>query len=279
MLSTTLFSGLLPFAAIVLLGLCLVVSAIGFYRVVYFISIGYGFSVAIMALVVLGFARGAVDWISWAQALLLAAYGLRLGIYLARRERNAAYRATQDTDGDRDGSAGFGIKLVIWISVSALYVCMFMPALARVVSTANGGVDPLPVLSIVGICVMACGIVIEAVADAQKSRAKRAAPSHFCDSGIYRIVRSPNYFGELLVWTGSLVAGAALLNGWLAWVLSVIGYVCIVLIMIGSARRLEIKQGERYGTDPDYKRYVATVPVLLPLLPIYTVKNAKIYLG
>jgi steroid 5-alpha reductase family enzyme len=279
MLSTMLFNGLLPFAAIVLLGCCLVVSAIGFYRVVYFISIGYGFSIAIMALAVLVLAGGAVDWISWAQALLLAVYGLRLGVYLARRERNAAYRATQETDGDRGGRVGFGIKVMIWISVSALYVCMFMPALMRVVSAAKGSPDPLPALSIAGLCVMAAGIAIEAVADMQKSRAKRAAPSRFCDSGIYRIVRSPNYFGELLVWTGSLLAGAALLNGWLAWVLAGIGYMCIVLIMIGSTRRLEIKQGERYGSDRDYQRYIATVPVLLPLLPIYSVKNAKVYLG
>jgi hypothetical protein len=52
-----------------------------------------------------------------------------------------------------------------------------------------------------------------------------------------------------------------------------------MLIMVGSARRLEIKQGERYGDDPAYQRYVATVPVLFPLLPVYSVRTWKIYLG
>lgn len=276
---TMLFNGHLPLAVFFLLGVCLVVSAIGFYRVVYFISIGYGFSVAAMAVASLVAVLGGVDWITWAQALLLAIYGSRLGTYLAVRERNKAYRATQETDGDRGGPVGSGVKVAIWVSVSALYVCMFMPSLSRFVSSAMGRAEPVAWLSIAGLCIMAAGILIEMIADSQKSRAKRIAPSKFCASGLFKMVRSPNYFGELLVWTGSLCAGASRISGWLEWVLAIVGYVCIVLIMVGSTRRLEIKQDERYGKDPEYRRYVSTVPVLIPMLPIYSVKNAKIYLG
>ena len=49
--------------------------------------------------------------------------------------------------------------------------------------------------------------------------------------------------------------------------------------MLGSARRLELKQAERYGSDPAYQAYVRTVPILIPLLPLYSLRQLKIYLG
>ena len=58
-----------------------------------------------------------------------------------------------------------------------------------------------------------------------------------------------------------------------------IGLVCIELIMLGSARRLELKQVERYGTDAAYQAYAARVPVLLPLVPLYSLRRLRVYLG
>ena len=49
--------------------------------------------------------------------------------------------------------------------------------------------------------------------------------------------------------------------------------------MIGSTKRLERKQDERYGSDPEYQRYVQTVPVLIPLVPLYSLKRWRIALG
>jgi steroid 5-alpha reductase family enzyme len=267
------------------LGLCLLVSAIGFKKFVYFISIGYGYSIAAMALLSLaaGMATGKLEIVAAVEAALLAIYGLRLGTYLVIREAKPAYQATQAADGDRSGVGSFGLKLLVWITVALLYVAMFTPCTMRFAAAgaagAIGAADPAPALSIVGLAVMAAGLIIEGVADRQKSAAKKAAPKRFCDSGLYKLVRCPNYFGETLVWTGNLLAGAALLGNWLAWLLSAAGYVSIILIMRGSARRLEIKQGERYGSDPEYQAYVKRVPILVPLLPVYSLKNAKLYLG
>jgi len=273
--------GLLPLAVAFFLGLCLLVSAIGFKKFVYFISIGYGYSIAAMALLslVAGLAAGKLEIVAAIEAALLAAYGIRLGTYLVIREAKPSYQATQAADGDRSGVGSFGIKLLVWITVALLYVAMFTPCTMRFVAAAAGTADPAPALSAMGLAVMAAGLVIEGIADRQKSAAKRAAPGRFCDSGLYRVVRCPNYFGETLVWTGNLLAGAALLGNWLAWLLAVVGYVSIILIMRGSARRLEIKQGERYGSDPEYQAYVKRVPILVPILPVYSLRDAKLYLG
>ncbi len=52
----------------------------------------------------------------------------------------------------------------------------------------------------------------------------------------------------------------------------------IGLIMMGSTRRMEFKQDERYGRDPAYQEYRQTVPVLVPWVPVYTLKNVRVYL-
>jgi hypothetical protein len=57
-----------------------------------------------------------------------------------------------------------------------------------------------------------------------------------------------------------------------------VGTVCIVLIMMGSAKRLERSQAERYGNLPAYNEYIRTVPVLFPFVPIYTLRNVRVYL-
>ncbi len=49
--------------------------------------------------------------------------------------------------------------------------------------------------------------------------------------------------------------------------------------MLGSARRLEIKQAERYASDPAYLDYVRRVPILFPLLPLYSLRTLRVYLG
>jgi steroid 5-alpha reductase family enzyme len=279
MLSSTILGGLLPSATLLFLGVCLAVSAIGFKKYVYFISIGYGYSIAAMAVISCVLGGSAASLLTWLEAILVAAYGLRLGTFLVIREGKGSYRASQAADGDRPEGVGLGLKLAIWVTVAVLYVIMFMPLLARFAAETAGKADGLPALSAAGVALTALGLALEAIADAQKSAAKKKAPKRFCDSGLYRLTRCPNYFGEILVWTGQLAAGAALLGTWLAWALAAVGYACIVLIMVGSARRLELKQEERYGSDPEFRAYSKRVPILLPFLPIYSLKDAKIYLG
>ena len=43
--------------------------------------------------------------------------------------------------------------------------------------------------------------------------------------------------------------------------------------MFSGARRLEIRQDSTYGDDPEYQEYVKKTPILIPLLPLYSVKK------
>ncbi len=263
----------------VLFGIALVVSSIGFYRMVYFISVGYAFSIAAMActLVVLG--MGSLTWLSLLQNALLLIWGLRLGLFLVRREwRQISYRKQAEAMHGASQGLSLGIRFLIWITVSALYVALFAPSLFAAL-----GRQPLPTwalaLQIAGVVIMAGGLLLEAMADAQKSAAKSIAPEAFCRTGLYSRVRCPNYLGEILFWVGNFVAGMGFYVAIGPWLISITGLVCLVLIMLGSTRRLELAQDARYATQADYRRYARETPVLIPFVPIYSLRNLRVYLG
>lgn len=122
---------------------------------------------------------------------------------------------------------------------------------------------------------MAFGIVFESVADMQKNASKKKNPNRFCDTGLYKFVRCPNYLGEMIFWTGVLVSGVNVLEGAGQWILALIGYIGIIFVMFSGARRLELRQNKNYGNDPEYQKYVKTVPIMVPFIPLYSVAKYK----
>lgn len=135
------------------------------------------------------------------------------------------------------------------------------------------------IVSVIGAAIMAMGILLESAADMQKSAAKKKNPNRFCDSGLYKIVRCPNYLGEVLFWTGVFVSGINIYASVWQWIATAFGYVCIVYIMFGGARRLELRQNRNYGEDPEYQAYVKKTPILIPWVPLYSVAKYKWLVG
>jgi len=265
------------------LALALFTTLIGFQRVVYFISLGYAGSVAVLMGQALYRSGGKLPLVVMAQCLLLVLYGLRLGSFLLLRERLPSYRKELADVESRSGHIGSLRKLAIWIGVSILYVVMCSPATLNIerylIRQPDAGTVAPSISVLVGVLVMVGGLLLEAWADRQKESFKRQFPSRFCDVKLYRLVRCPNYLGETLFWLGNFVCGLSAYTELWHWAASVSGWVCITLVMIGSTKRLERKQDERYGSDPEYQRYVQTVPVLIPLVPLYSLKRWRIALG
>ena len=262
---------------VLLFAVSLFVGLIGFVRTVWFISIGYAASIVVFAAIT-GFAFvQTITWLTVAQLLAATVWGVRLGSFLSAREKSASYRAAVRDQTDDSQALPLVAKLGIWVAVSLLYVCMFSPvvflAAAALAMDGQGSY-----LAWAGILVMWLGLAIEALADHQKSRIKAATPAAFANSGLYRWVRYPNYLGEILFWLGNFVAGLAAYSAWWHWLLALTGLVCITLIMMGSTKRLEVKQDSRYGADPAYVEYVRTVPVLVPWVPLYSLKGIRVYL-
>ena len=255
----------------ILLGVCAVMCAVGFYKFVYFLSIGYGFAVAggsvavlIMALVN-GWCQGPSLIVALVMTALFIAYGVRLsGFLLVREIKNAAYRKTlKEATGD-EKKMPFFVLFTIWVSVAVLYVAQVSPMLFRYV----GGDEDI-LVPVIGFAVSVFGLILESVADNQKSAQKKENPNMVATKGLYKIVRCPNYFGEILFWTGVFVSSLDILSGIGQWLTAIISYICIVYIMFNGAQRLEKRQMARYGNDKEYNDYANSTPIIIPLLPIY----------
>lgn len=260
------------------LGILLAVSAVlcgvGFYKYVYFLSIGYGFavggiSIALFISSVTGyFTAGMQHYLLFA---VLFIYGIRLsGFLLAREMKNAAYRKTlSEVTGD-EAKMPFGIKLAIWISVSALYVAQTCPLFYRLY---NGGKTSGLGWAAIVICIFA--LILETLSDKQKNDQKRKRPDMVATEGLYKLVRCPNYLGEILFWTGIFVSGWDVLQGFGQWLMAVLAYICIVYIMFNGAQRLERRQMKRYEDNVEYHAYAGRIPILIPFVPLYHLNKQK----
>ena len=126
----------------------------------------------------------------------------------------------------------------------------------------------------IGIIIMALAIYGEATADKQKSAAKKINPKRFCDTGLYRYCRCPNYFSEILFWVGVTITGIGAVQG-KQWIMVLIALALITYVMYNSASRLELRHEKTYGLDPEYQKYSDTVPLLFPVTKQY--HSMKVY--
>ena len=261
----------LPVNFWLLFAVCMIVSAIGFKNYVWFISLGYGFSIAAEGLAMLALYGQSLTPGTILCCVLFIIYGCRLGGYLAFREFKMSSYAKNMKGEIKDGkTVPMGVKIAIWVTCAALYVTQIAPVFYRL---HNGSGTSL--WTYIGAAVMVCGITLESAADIQKNNAKKVNPRRFVDTGLYRIVRCPNYLGEMIFWTGVLISGIGAIHGVGQWIVALIGYLGIIYVMFSGARRLEIRQNKNYGNDPEYQNYVKTVPILLPFIPLYSVEKHK----
>lgn len=247
------------------------VCLIGFKRYIWFISIGYGFSIATIGIMLLILFGRIVSPAYIAACIVLICYGVRLGGFLALREwKNSSYMKKMKNEIVDGKNINLGIRSIIWISCVLLYFMMCSPIIYRFVN--NSKIDSL---FVIGTIIAALGVIIEIIADTQKNRQKKINPNRFCDKGLYRIIRCPNYLGELILWSGVFISGIRALNGIGQWIIAMLGFIGIVYVMFSGARRLEIRQDKCYGENEDYQRYIKNTPIMLPFVPIYSVKKYK----
>ena len=250
------------------MAISLLCSSGGFINYLYFISLGYGISIAAIGAFLLLTAQNLNTIIIIIGALYII-YGIRLSLFLGLREcKNETYKQKIKSEMSNGKQLKIISKIFIWISVSFLYACQSSPLTFRTISTEKDLAFP-----IIGIIITILGLLLEAKADKEKSDAKKINPDRFVDTGLYKIVRCPNYLGEIIFWTGNLIGGIGIYEGIFQWCIVICGYILIVFVMFSGTRRIEIRQNKNYGKDPDYQKYIKTTPILLPLIPLYSVEK------
>ena len=184
---------------LILFIVAMVISSIGFQKFVWFISLGYGFSIAGIGAAMLVLFSRQLTPVTVILCILCMIYGCRLGGYLLVREkRSASYQNTMKTE-IKDGSdMNFFLKVVIWACCALLYCCETAPIFFRLKNQA--GTDAA---AIIGTIIMALGIVLESSADLVKNRYKKDHPKRFCRRRTFFVLsRLPQtIWAKLLIWT------------------------------------------------------------------------------
>jgi len=194
-------------------------------------------------------------------AALATAWGLRLGVYLARRRRGQGedrrYAAMRAAHGERFG----------WVSLFTVFLLqaalMWLVSLPLQAGAALGREAPLGLLEGLGAAVFAAGLAFEAVADAQLARflADPASRGQVMDRGLWSWTRHPNYFGDFLVWWG---LGLAALGAGAWWALAGPALMSALLMRVSGVTLLESTIA---GRRPGYAAYAARTSAFFPWPP------------
>lgn len=247
----------------------LISTLLGFYNFLYFISIGYGASLAFNGLSLILIYYNELNKVSLILCIFLIIYGIRLCSYLIIREFCLkTYIKTVKNDINRINSYSTFINIISWIFCSLLYTALTTPVYYIIVNK-----EKELIISYISIMFIFFGFFMEVIADHQKTIAKKKNPKLFVSQGLYKIVRCPNYLGEIIIWIGFFLSAIQTYKNFLQFINAFSGLVTVIFIMFGGARRLELRQDKNYGELKEYKMYKSTVPIIIPFVPLYSVKE------
>lgn len=192
---------------------------------------------------------------------LILVWAGRLGSFLFARVRRAG------SDGRFDAIKTSPLRFLMAWTMQGLWVsATAMAAWAAMTADRTGDLGGW---TLAGGVLWALGFGIEVRADAEKRafRANDANRGRFITTGLWAWSRHPNYFGEILLWVGIAVIAVPMLAGWQWVALGSPVFVTVLLTQISDLPPLERRADKRWGDDPEYQRYVADTPVLIPRPP------------
>jgi len=200
---------------------------------------------------------GSLDLRSAIVAGMVMFWSIRLASFLFMR----ISRAGKDSRFDKIKNQPLRFFLA-W-TLQGLWV-LLTAACALVVIT-GGNREALGIVDYVGIAVWSIGILIEIVADQQKSafRANPANKGRFINTGLWAWSRHPNYFGEIVLWTGMAIIAVPVLEGWQWATLISPVFVFFLLTKVSGVPMLEQAADKRWGGQDDYEAYKQNTPVLV----------------
>jgi len=205
---------------------------------------------------------GPLDLRAMLVAAMVLVWSLRLATFLFRRI------AKSGGDDRFDDIKHRPLRFFMAWTLQGLWVLLTAAAALAVIT--GGAREPLGAVGIVGIAVWAIGMFIEIVSDRQKS-AFRNDPDNqgrFINTGIWAWSRHPNYFGEIVLWTGMAIVALPVLQGWQWATLISPVFVAFLLIKVSGIPLLEDKADKRWGGQDDYEAYKRNTPVLVPRPPV-----------
>jgi len=198
-------------------------------------------------------------------AVLIGAWSLRLGVYIAIRSargpEDARYAALRQEWGPR-----FQVRMFLFLQIQAAAAAFL--ALSMMLAAHNPASWPRA-MDGAGILVLAAAILGEAVADASLRRFKADPANHgrVCDTGLWAWSRHPNYFFEWLGWLAYPLLAIDLSGSWLWGFLSLTGpaFMYFLLVYVSGIPLLEQHMLRSRGDA--FRAYRDRVSAFFPLPP------------
>ncbi len=196
----------------------------------------------------------------WLIAIMVLVWAGRLGSFLFRRIHAAG--GDQRFDHIKISSSRF---FVAWTLQGAWVVMTSCAALTAILSTEQ---PHFGVIYVIGAMMWIAGFAIEVIADRQKSRFRRdpANVGQFICTGLWARSRHPNYFGEIVLWSGITMMAVPYLSGSYWIVLLSPLFVYTLLTYISGIPTLAKRGQQQWGEDPAYQEYLNNTPRLFPRL-------------
>ena len=192
---------------------------------------------------------------------MVVVWALRLGTFLFIRVKKAG------KDGRFDELKQSTLRFLSTWTLQGLWVLLTVAAALAIITGMQR--EPIGWIGIVGIALWVVGFAIEVVADQQKSafKADPANEGRFITSGLWAWSRHPNYFGEIVLWTGMAVMAIPVLSGW-RWVTLVSPlFVTLLLTKVSGIPMLEARSDKRWGDETEYQEYKENTSALVPRAP------------
>ena len=191
-------------------------------------------------------------------AIFVSLWTLRLGTFLYKR----IVKSGEDKR-FKEIKKSLPKFLMAW-TLSALWV--FLTTVNSITIIALNSQEPLGTFFIIGGVLWILGFAFEAVADWQKKNFSELPENRdkFITQGLWSISRHPNYFGEIVLWTGIAIISLPLLSSWQLVTLVSPLFVFILLTKISGLPFLEDKAEKKWVNDKDYIEYKNKTPVLTP---------------
>ena len=147
-------------------------------------------------------------------------------------------------------------------TLQGLWVSLCSMCALTAISSDSGVV--INTLFYIGIGLFVIGFSTEVIADNQKSKF-RSLPENrdkFITTGLWAKSRHPNYFGEIVLWTGIAVMSFSSLDHWQYLTLISPIFTYILLVYVSGVRMLEARSDKQWGEDEAYQSYKSSTPVL-----------------
>ena len=209
-----------------------------------------------------------IAWLAWAAdgsparrwlvAALGVAWGVRLGLHLARRVRNepedGRYRALRGSLGSRAQPVMF-----LFFQMQAGWALLF--ALAPWAASSHYG--KLGAWDLAGVAIWIVAFVGEWAADRQLARFRADPANHgrVCDTGLWRYSRHPNYFFEWIHWFAYVAIGAGSPHWWVA-----LAGVALAYVFLTRLTGIPYNEMQALRTRGEaYRRYRMSTAAFIPL--------------